>query len=134
MATLVMKFGGSLTADSRRISRVAQVIMGEWLAWKRILVVDSAMACTTNALGKAADAAESHDAKAYQKIVARLRTDHISVINALFENQAQHRDLIGHMDHILFDVLNVCDSIVSRREISPRDRDLIAAAGERMMV
>src|SRR5258708_5530141 len=134
MATLVMKFGGSLAADARKISRVAQVIMAESLAWKRMVVIVSAMAGATDALNRAAGLAAIRDAAGYRRIVAGLRSDHLAVINALFENEAQRRDLLVQMDRLLFGVLNTCDSVMARREAMPRDRDLIMAVGERMMV
>src|SRR6266849_7614008 len=134
MATLVMKFGGSLTADARHISRVAQVITAESLAWPRMVVVISAMAGATDMLMRAADQAAARDVAGYRRLVARLRADHLVVIEALFEGEAQRRDLTARIDRLLFDVLNNCDSVMARREALPRDRDAILAAGERMML
>src|SRR5436190_4507287 len=134
MATLVMKFGGSLTADAKRITRVAQVILAETLAWKRMIVVISAMAGATDALNRAVDLAVARDAAGYRRVVAGLRDEHVAVIEALFDDEAVRRDLIDHIDRLLFDVLNVCDAILARREALPRERDLALAAGERMMV
>src|SRR5258708_10096119 len=134
MATLVMKFGGSLAADARKISRVGQVVMAESLAWKRMVVIVSAMAVATDALNRAADLAAMRDAAGYRRIVAGLRSDHLAVINALFENEAQRRDLLGQMDRLLFGVLNTCDSVMARRDATARERDQVMAVGERMMV
>src|SRR5262245_55374908 len=110
MATLVMKFGGSLTADPRHISRVAQVITAESLAWPRMVVVISAMAGATDLLMRAADQAAVRDVAGYRRTVARLRADHLTVIGELFLDGAQRRDLINRIDRLLFDVLNTCDS------------------------
>src|SRR2546421_659299 len=65
-----MKFGGSLTADAKRISRVAQVIMAESLAWQRMVVVVSAMAGTTDLLGRATNLAAARNAAGYRRIVS----------------------------------------------------------------
>jgi bifunctional aspartokinase / homoserine dehydrogenase 1 len=134
MSTLVMKFGGSLTADAKRITRVAQVILAETLAWKRMVVVVSAMAGATDALNRAVDLAVARDAAGYRRAVAGLREEHVAVITALFDDEAVRRDLIDHIDRLLFDVLNVCDAALVRREALPRERDQAMAAGERMMV
>src|SRR5258708_28134365 len=134
MATLVMKFGGSLTADARHISRVAQVISAESLAWLRMVVVVSAMAGATDVLMRAADQAATRDAAGYRRTVAQLRADHLTVIKALFDDESQRHDLVARIDRVLFDVLNNCDSVMGRREALPRDRDAILAAGERMML
>src|SRR5262245_25754537 len=107
MATLVMKFGGSLTADAKRITRVAQVILSETQAWKRMVVVISAMAGATDALTRAIDLALARDAAGYRRAVAGLRSDHLAVISALFDDEAVREDLIRRVDRLLFDVLLV---------------------------
>ncbi|MEP7288890.1 MAG: aspartate kinase [Chloroflexota bacterium] len=134
MATLVMKFGGSLTADPSHISRVAQVITAESQAWDRLVVVISAMSGATDRLSHSVDRAVAHDAAGYRRDVAALRSEHIATVQALFEDVSLRRDLIAHVDSLLFDVLAICDSVLTRREASPRDRDAAMAAGERMMV
>ncbi len=128
-----MKFGGSLTADAKRITRVAQVILAETLAWKRMVVVISAMAGATDLLNRAVDLALARDAAGYRRTVARLREDHLTIMTALFADEAARRSLIDTMDRLLFDVLLICDAVLSRREVLPRERDLAAAAGERIM-
>jgi aspartate kinase len=133
MATLVMKFGGSLTADTKRISRVAQVIMAESLAWQRMLVVVSAMAGATDMLARATSLAASRNAGAYRHIIADLRQRHLDVITTLFDNEAARRDLTGQIDRLLYDVLTTCDLVATRHDALPRDYDVIMAAGERMM-
>ncbi len=133
MATLVMKFGGSLTADAKRISRVAQVIMAESLAWQRMVVVVSAMAGTTDLLGRATSQAAARNAAGYRRIVSDLRERHLTAVNTLFENESIRRDLTDHIDRLLFDVLTACDSVATRHEALPRDYDTILIAGERMM-
>ena len=134
MATLVMKFGGSLTADPRHINRVAQVIMAESLAWDHMLVVISAMAGTTDALNRAVEFAAARDAAGYRAIVAALREKHLAAVEALLESEPLRRDLIDRIDRLLFDVLAVCDQVMVRREALPQDRDAAMSAGERMMV
>src|SRR5258706_2073414 len=134
MATLVMKFGGSLASDARSIARLAQVITAEALAWKRLTVVISAMAGVTNTLSHAADAASSGDAKGYRQAVASLRVKHLAVVDFLFEQETQRGFLTSQIDRLLFDVLSVCDAIFLKREASGRDRDLILSVGERIIM
>src|SRR5258706_7406117 len=100
MATLVMKFGGSLMADTRRIGRVAQVINGEALAWDRLVVVISAMAGATDALNRAVDQAAGRDAAGYRRTIAGLRSNHIAAVTALIENEAVQRELVTQIDNI----------------------------------
>jgi aspartate kinase len=134
MSTLVMKFGGSLTADARRIARVAQVILAETLAWQRMVVVVSAMGGVTDDLNRAVELAAARNAAGYHRVIADVRSRHIEVIETLFTSAASRCDLVAHVDRLLFDVLNICDAVLARREALPRDRDLVMAAGERMMI
>jgi aspartate kinase len=134
MSTLVMKFGGKLLADAKSITRVAQVILAETLAWKRMVVVVSAMAGVTDTLSRAADLAAARNATGYRREVANLRAMHLNVITALFNSKAVQHDLTLHLDGLLFDVLSVCDAATTSREVSPRDRDAVLAAGERMII
>jgi aspartate kinase len=133
MATLVMKFGGSLMSDARRISRVAQVITGEALAWDRLVVVVSAMAGVTDALNRAVDQALIRDASGFRRTIAGLRSNHLTTITTLIENDASQRELTTQIDNMLFGVLAICDSVMARRDALPRERDAAMAAGERMM-
>lgn len=134
MATLVMKFGGSLMADARRISQVAQVIHAESLAWNHMVVVVSAMAGATDALLQATTLAITGNAIGYRRRIAALRNNHIAVIRALFEGRALQDSLIAQLDRILFNALTVCDRVATNREALGRDRDVILAVGEKMIV
>ncbi|MCC7451487.1 MAG: aspartate kinase [Anaerolineae bacterium] len=134
MATLVMKFGGSLTADPRRIARIAQVTVSESQAWKRLIVVISAMAGATDALNRAIDLAMIRNAPGYRRAVATIRNDHLAIIKALFQSESARRELTNYTDRLLFDVLSSCDRIAAEREVTPRDRDAVVAVGERVMV
>src|SRR5262245_50093148 len=129
MATLVMKFGGSLTADARRINRVAQVIMAESLAWDHMVVVVSAMAGATDMLNRAVELAANRDTS-YRQVISKLRQQHIEAIDALFEAEAVRHDLVAYIDRLLFDVLALCDSVLTRHEAAPRDRDSAMSVGE----
>lgn len=134
MATLVMKFGGSLTADPKRLTRVAQVIMAEALAWQRMVVVVSAMGGVTDHFRQAVEMAPSHQASGYRRLVADVRDRHVKLIAALFSQQDTQASLIEQLDHILYVVLATCDRVHAQREAQPRDRDVVMAAGELMMV
>jgi len=133
MATLVMKFGGSLSADARRLSRVAQVIMAESLAWQRMVVVVSAMAGVTDALRQAVDDAIASRSAGYHRTVARLREDHLAVVAALIRNPAVRTRLNDYVEKRLFEVLRVCDHLAATRQANNRERDTVMAAGEYLM-
>jgi aspartokinase/homoserine dehydrogenase 1 len=134
MATLVMKFGGSLTADAEHLSRVAQVIVSESEAWNRLVVVVSAKRGATDTLNEAVNLAAARNAAGYRRAIATLRDEHLHIIRALFQDELIRKNLIDHVDRCLFDALAVCDRALSNRTAIPRDRDEAMAVGEKIMV
>jgi aspartate kinase len=71
MGRLVMKFGGTSVADVERIRNVARHVEREVKAGHEVAVVVSAMAGTTDKLvGWCREAAQVHDAREYDAIVA----------------------------------------------------------------
>jgi aspartate kinase len=134
MATLVMKFGGSLTADAEHLSRVAQVIQSESEAWNRLVVVVSAKRGATDALNEAINLAATRNAAGYRRVIATLRDEHLDIVRTLFQDELIRKSLIDHIDRCLFDALAVCDRALSNHAAMPRDRDEVMAAGEKIMV
>jgi aspartate kinase len=133
MSTLVMKFGGSLTADARHLTRVAQVITAESLAWPRMVVVVSAMAGATNALSMAVDLAAERNALGYRHQIADLRANHVRIVTQLFPTSPLQEQLIGVIDRWLTHALLICDRVAAARSALPRDRDAVMAVGEQIM-
>ncbi len=133
MALLVMKFGGSLTADAKKLSRVAQVIAAESLAWDQLVVVVSAMAGVTDALRRALDLAETQNPGGYRRVIALMRERHQTMIEELFSASGIRQQLLDVLDRQLFEVMNVCDQAVRARTAPPRERDAAMACGEQIM-
>ncbi len=133
MALLVMKFGGSLTADAQQLRRVIQIIHAEWLAWQRVVVVISAMSGATDTLRRAAELAQRREVTAYRRLVSGLRADHITLIENLFVAGTLRQHLLQKLDSYLFNVLALCDSVAHNGSLLPKQRDAVMAVGERLM-
>ncbi|HRE48289.1 MAG TPA: aspartate kinase [Aggregatilineales bacterium] len=135
MALLVMKFGGSLTADARKLARVAGVIAAEALAWDQIVVVVSAMGGVTDAFRRAVESAEAGHSggSGYRRIVALIREKHITLLDTLIADLGVRQRLITLLDHHLYEVLSLCDRIARERGATARDRDRVMAVGEQVM-
>lgn len=133
MATLVMKFGGSLTANAKQLLRATQVISGEALAWPHMVVVVSARAGTTDRLNRTLDMALARNAAAYRREVASLRREHLELIDGLFRSVPVRAHLTRYLDQRMFDVLALCDHTAHSHEVSPRSRDAVMAVGEQIM-
>jgi aspartate kinase len=133
MATLVMKFGGSLTADAQHLRQVGQIIAAESQAWDHLVVVVSAMAGITDALRRAGELALASHANGYRRAIAVIRERHLDLLRDLFANPEQQAQLVATLDQVLFDALNTCDQAFAQKALSPRQRDALMATGELIM-
>lgn len=133
MATLVMKFGGSLTATAERLARVAQIVQSEMQAWDRVVVVVSAMAGVTDELVRAVELAAAQNATGYRRAVAALRARHLDLIAALPLTDPMRRHLNDVLDRRLFEVITACDRVLASRSAMPRESDIVLAAGEQII-
>jgi aspartate kinase len=133
MATLVMKFGGSLTANAERLGRVAQIVQAEMQAWDRVVVVVSAMAGVTDELVRAVELAAAQNATSCRRTVAALRARHLDLIAALPLADPMRRHLTDSLDRRLFDVITACDRVLALRSATSRESDIVMAAGEQVM-
>jgi aspartate kinase len=134
--TLVMKFGGSLTADAKAIQQVVQVIHAESLAWGRMVVVVSAMAGVTDSLKRAVTLAGQQQSTEFRTLIGTIRANHLRVVDQLFPSQAIRSYLTESLDQWLHKALAVCEAIHARRtgDPSPRERDAVMSIGERLIV
>ena len=131
MATIVMKFGGSLLASRGGITRAADLALSRKKAAKVIVVV-SALGDVTDILLKAATRCRSWKEREIQRAVDELRSIHRAAIEQssfLAEEKAEvGRNLESTLEKLRETLLGI--SILG--ELSPRSRDLVASFGERM--
>lgn len=133
MSLLVMKFGGSLTANAHQLRRVVQIIHAESLAWDHVLVVVSAMSGATDLLRRIAELAQQGESGAYRQLLAGLRADHLALIESLFSVGSARMRLIERLDQQLLDLLALCERLVQSKRLLPEQRDEAMAVGERLM-
>ncbi len=76
MSTLVIKFGGTSVGGADAIRQAADIVQEQAHAWKRLIVVVSAMSGVTDALTQGAAGAAVGSEGTYRAIVADLRIRH----------------------------------------------------------
>ncbi|MFQ3536455.1 MAG: aspartate kinase [Aggregatilineales bacterium] len=133
MSLLVMKFGGSLTASAHQLRRVIQIIHAESLAWKRLVVVVSAMSGATDTLRRIVELAQQGEGVAYRRLLSDLRADHLAPIEDLFPMGSLRTQLIQTLDQHLLDLLVLCERLMQSGQLLPSHRDEAMAVGERLM-
>ena len=132
----VHKFGGTSVAGAERLRAAAELVAAA-AAEVRLVVVTSAMAGVTDALlGAAAAAAAGDDAGARERMTA-VRAQHLRTLH-LLAGAAGARAPEPEIRAQIVAVLEYSDgavgAVAALRELTPRSRDRIVAAGEKLAV
>ncbi|MCS6834545.1 MAG: aspartate kinase [Anaerolineae bacterium] len=134
MSTLVMKFGGSAIGTPAALTQVLSIVIHEHQRWDHLVLVASALDGVTDMLLEAAYLAQMSNQRGYRRIAATLRTRHIALVEALPLGQQERVGLLADIDRLLFEMLDVCQSVASSSTdtLSPQATDAIASCGERL--
>jgi aspartate kinase len=130
--SVVMKFGGTSVADPDAIDRligiVRQQIRSNPKAPGAPVVVVSALAGVTDALVAVAQLAEEGEADRAAAALQALVDRHIAVATAV-TNDSRER-LVAEVRREFDELIGLVHALAVLREVSPRSRDAVLAAGE----
>jgi aspartate kinase len=127
----VHKFGGTSVGDAGRIAAVARIV-GEVSSGCRTVVVASAMAGVTDQLVAAGTAAARGDRDEGLRIVDAVRARHLEALSRLGVADA---DAVGaEIRRLVSEVADLIRAVAHLRELTPRTRDDVIAAGEKLSV
>jgi aspartokinase/homoserine dehydrogenase 1 len=127
----VHKFGGTSVGDAQRVAAVAR-IAHDASAGSRVVVVASAMAGVTDQLIAAGTAAARGDREEGTRLVDAVLARHLDALDRLGGGDAA---AVGaEIRRIVLTVLDVIRAVAHLRELTPRTRDDIIAAGEKLSV
>lgn len=122
----VLKFGGTSVADARAIGEVVGIVSR---TEDRRFVVVSALAGVTNALVEAVGAAGAGDRDAALEIARALRVRHLDAAQAV-RDPVRRSVTIRQIDRVLDGLDALLGALAVLREVTPRSRDAVLAAGE----
>ena len=130
---IVMKFGGTSVGNGERIRTVARIATQttETTGCPPVVVV-SAMSGVTDTLIRAARTAASGDRTTFHTIRADLQKRHEQAIVDCGINADYAVDLRVQIDELLTWFENICQSIYTLGELTPRGLDVVSGLGERM--
>ena len=137
MSVLTMKFGGSAVGTTTALTQVVSIMLQASEHWDHLIVVASALEGVTDALVEAVHLAHLSNRRGYRRIVARIRTRHLALIEQLPLNVGERSSLQADIDRLLFDMLDVCQALSDAAvedTIAPRTMDAIISVGERLSV
>jgi aspartate kinase len=134
MNTLIMKFGGNAVGTVTALTQVLSIILHEEKRWDKLIVVVSALDGVTDMLLEAAHLAQLSNQRGYRRIAATLRTRHLALIDQLPLGQNERHALSADIDHLLFEMLDVCQSVANTptEHLSAQISDRIIQVGERL--
>lgn len=130
---IVMKFGGTSVGTGERISGVARIAARvlEDTATPPVVVV-SAMSGVTDGLVRAATTAASGDKRTYRLIRDELELRHEQAIADCGIDSEHARGLRAEIQTLLNWFENLCLSISTLGELTPRGLDAVSGLGERL--
>ncbi len=134
MATLTMKFGGSSVGTSTALTQVISIVLHEHRQHDKLVLIVSALDGVTDMLLEAAHLAQINNQRGYRRIAANLRTRHLALVDVLPFGGQERAALLADIDRLLFEMLDMCQSIgsVPRESVPPDLSDTMAAVGERL--
>lgn len=133
MKTLVMKFGGSTVGTTTALMQVLSIVLQEREQWDHLILVASALEGVTDQLIEAAHLAQLGNQRGYRRIVANLRTRHMSLIEELPLGNSERAALEADLDHLLFDMLDIYQGMSKLSDTAVPDLvDATIGTGEKL--
>ena len=130
---IVMKFGGTSVGTGERIANVGRITaqVSKQFGVPPVVVV-SAMSGVTDSLVRAATTASSGDRHSFRAIRDELQQKHEQAIVACVADPEHARGLRAEMESLLNWFENLCQSIYTLGELTPRGLDVVSGLGERL--
>jgi aspartate kinase len=130
---LVLKFGGTSVATPEALRNVLAIVRRQ--RERGAVVVVSAAAGTTDQLIAAAERARAGDAAAASGAAAGLEARHLELAGAVLDGSPAARHELEHtVREVCARLARTLENAAARRELSPRTRDEVLAAGEDLSV
>jgi bifunctional aspartokinase / homoserine dehydrogenase 1 len=127
----VMKFGGTSVGDADCVRRAAAIVQSA-AAQGPVVVVVSAMSGVTNRLIQAAHDAEASEQELLSQLVAELRMQHTTALEALVSDPQGRSKIAEACREILEELDRLLRGTSLIHELTPRALDAISGVGERL--
>jgi len=130
MIKKILKFGGSSVGTPKMISETSKIVIA---ASKKdgVAVVVSAFQGITDQLLKSAKLAVSGSEK-YKAELEIIKNRHLEAVDKLVKNKKRKREAVEYVENLVGELNGVLEKISGKREVSPKESDLVASFGERL--
>lgn len=129
---ITMKFGGTSVGNAEAIDRVATIIADQLAEDKQVAVIVSAMSGVTDLLIQSVEKAINSDKWGYLSISNDIRDKHEDAINQLLPAGTLRENILGQINNLIDNQVELCNAINILGESTPRIRDSIISFGERL--
>ncbi len=129
-----MKFGGTSVGTTKAMRQAVSIVKNEKPGWKNIIVVTSALDGVTDTLLRMASQVSTSQLDTLEDAASELIRRHDEIADDLIPNKVQCGQVKREIHEIIVHVVNLCQAISALGECTPRVRDIVASAGERMCV
>lgn len=129
---LVMKFGGTSVADGKRIKHVAKLVAGYASGGHRVVLVCSALDGVTDELVSITADARAGNEKQVGDRLKLLKARHARVLTEAVRSSAVRAKVQHHLTAAFSQLDKLALSSTILKELTPRSRDGILSAGERL--
>ncbi|KAI8329874.1 Aspartate/glutamate/uridylate kinase [Chlamydoabsidia padenii] len=133
---VVQKFGG--TSVGKFLDNIANQVVKEYVKHNRLVVVCSARSGeskqngTTNRLIRAANYALQPGCDGFWEELDEIRKEHTQVANDMIQDGTIRKNLVADIEHDCEKLTSFLKAAQIINEISPRSRDIIIGAGEKL--
>ncbi len=132
MKTITMKFGGTSVGSPEAVQNVTGIVRRAVDAGDRPVLIVSAMSGVTDALLKTVKMAAAGDKWGYLSVTDDLRDRHSEVLNLLVKAGADRTETLKQLNHLLDNLVELCNAINILGEDTPRIIDSVVSFGERL--
>ncbi len=129
MITKILKFGGS-SVGSPEMIRVASKIVVDSSKKDKVAVIVSAFQGITDQLLMSAKLAAAGDKK-YKDSVEVIKKCHIEVAKKIIKSKNKQGVVLEYIEKQIKELIGVLENVCLKKEISPKQLDLVASFGER---
>lgn len=131
--TLVIKYGGTTLSSASRICSVSKYLTTISQQYDMV-VVCSAVGCTTDDLLSISDMIRAGDASGVSAIMQKVTERHYSISRELIDDRSILEGLLGSLDALFGELRSLLDVLLLLGQETPLSRDYLLSFGERFSV
>ena len=129
---IVMKFGGSLLDDEKKIRNVINIIKSYYSLDFEIVVVVSALYGITDKISVLCDEIKQINRNSLNLFLKNIENIHINLVEKVIQDKNDKHELLHLLKDLLNEFRDVLLGISILKDVTPKSRDYLLSFGERL--